>query len=150
MDAPIPKGEATHCPTGPDVGRASVYTVGLGWARAAARKRVRSSAVKYFRPRASTSETSRGWGTGGGVRAGAPECYVSHGEMTTPLISPAFSGHLSSAIAAAAGPSMCPEMFPNADSGTSAYVPEGATRPAPIASAPVLFWPSGAYELIKS
>ena len=38
--------------------RASVCTVGLGWTRAAARKRVRSSVVRYFRPRATTSETS--------------------------------------------------------------------------------------------
>ena len=51
--ARIPSASDTRHPVIASV-RASVWTAGFGCARAAARKRSRSPAVRYFRPRAST------------------------------------------------------------------------------------------------
>ena len=98
--------------------RASVCTVGFGWARAAARKRARSSAVRDFRPRASTSATSGRWGTGDGVRAGhAGMLRYSYGNDHRVD----FPGLLRASLAgdrARVRTPMCLETFQNADCGT--------------------------------
>ena len=84
--------------------RASVCTVGFGWVRTAARKRRRSSAVRYFRPRWSTSSPAGGWGMGAGLRLeGARGFYVTARDMSEGPDLLAVSGLLSPAIAAAAG-----------------------------------------------
>ena len=70
----------------------------LGVSRAAARKRVRSSAAKYFRPQAPMTEPSEDGARVAESGRDAPECYVTPMETTITLIYPAFSGRLLLAI----------------------------------------------------
>ena len=60
-----------------------------------------------------------GVGHGRGVRAGAPECYVSHGESDLAADFPCVLRASVAGDRGRSGPSMCPEMFPNANSGSS-------------------------------
>ena len=80
--------------------RARVWTAGLGRARATARKRSRSSFVRYFRPRASARVDELAHHRPSPSRPSDPERYISVWERTTPPSRPPRSAARSPAIPA--------------------------------------------------